>query len=75
MCIGSLTLCTSYKSLGSYSSTDELNCDFMIESELPLPLVDIVLKPLLLSTNYKFKIKIRLVSQYLSSPLLIYDNI
>lgn len=53
---GSLTLCTSYKSLGSYSSTDELNCDFMIESELPLSLVDMVLKPLLLSTNYKLKL-------------------
>lgn len=56
MCMGSLTLCTSYKSLGSYSSTEELYCDFIIESELPLALVDIVLKPLLLSIIYKLKL-------------------
>lgn len=55
MRIGSLTLCTSYKSLGSYSSTDELNCDFTIESVLPLALVDIVLNPLLLSIIYRIK--------------------
>lgn len=53
MCMGSLTLCTSYKSLGSYSSTDELNCDFIMESLLPLALDDTVLKPLLLSIIYK----------------------
>lgn len=58
MCMGSLTLCTSYKSLGSYSSTDELNCDFTMESVLPLPLVDIVLKPLLLSIICKLKLKL-----------------
>lgn len=56
MCIGSLTLCTSYNSLGSYSSTDELNCDFIMESLLPLALDDIVLKPLLLSIIYKLKL-------------------
>lgn len=56
MCIGSLTLCTSYKSLGSYSSTDELNCDLTMESALPLALVDIVLNTLLLSIVYKLKL-------------------
>lgn len=56
MCIGSFTLCTSYNSLGSYSSTDELNCDFIIESLLPLAFDDIVLKPLLLSIIYKLKL-------------------